>query len=63
MLLTSNVSQDRMIAVGESGNSINGIPRDVMISAAEYALKENRAGRCVPNSQVESYIKAMRGWK
>ena len=32
-------------------------------AAAEYALKENRAGRCIPNSQVESFIKAKRGWK
>ena len=36
---------------------------EVMIAAAEYALKENRAGRCILNSQVESYIKAKRGWK
>ncbi len=56
MLMTSNAMQDRT-------NSIHGIPRDVMIAAAEYALKENRAGRCIPNSQVEDYIKSKRGWK
>lgn len=91
MLMTNNVSQDRVIPywdkieklsnedkyiliakieaslgdfdVSESSDSIHGIPRDVMIAAAEYALKENKAGRCIPNSQVESYIKAKRGWK
>ena len=47
----------------ESSNSIHGIPREMMIAAAEHALKENRVGRCIPNSQVESYIKAKRGWK
>ncbi len=46
-----------------TNNSIHGIPREVMIAAAEHALKENRAGRCIPNSQVESYINAKRGWK
>ena len=46
------------VDISESTNSIHGIPREVMIAAAEYALKENRAGRCIPNSQVESYIKA-----
>lgn len=49
--------------MSESTNSIHGIPREVMITAAEHALKENRAGRCILNSQVESYIKAKRGWK
>ena len=33
-----------------TSNSIHGIPREVMIAAAEHALKENRAGRCIPNS-------------
>ena len=47
--------------MSESTNLIHGIPREVMITAAEYALKENRAGRCIPSSQVESYIKAKRG--
>ena len=84
-MLTSNVSQDRIIPywdeirnlsiedkysliakiesslgdvdMSESSNSIHGIPREVMIAAAEHALKENRVGRCIPNSQVESYIK------
>ena len=72
-MLTSNVSQDRTIPyweiesslgdvdMSESTNLIHGIPCEVMIAAAEYALKENRAGRCIPNSQVESFIKAKRG--
>ena len=46
-----------------TNNSIHGIPREVKIEDAEHALKENRAGRCIPNSQVESYINAKRGWK
>ena len=46
-----------------TNNLIHGIPCEVMIAAAEHALKENRAGRCILNSQVESYIKAKRGWK
>lgn len=50
------------VDMSESTNSIHGIPREVMIAAAEHALKENRAGRCILNSQVESYIKAKRGW-
>lgn len=29
-------------------DSIHGIPLDVMIAAAEHALKENRAGSCKP---------------
>ena len=51
------------VDMSKSTNSIHGISREVMIAAAEYALKENRAGRCIPNSQVESFIKAKRGWK
>ena len=51
------------VDMSELTKSIHGIPREVMIAAAEYALKENRAGRCIPNSQVESFIKAQRGWK
>ena len=31
------------VDMSESTNSIHGIPREVMIAAAEYALKENRA--------------------
>ena len=51
------------VDMSELTNLIHGIPREVMIAAAEHALKENRAGRCILNSQVESYIKAKRGWK
>lgn len=51
------------VDMSESTNLIHGIPCEVMIAAAEHALKENRAGRCILNSQVESYIKAKRGWK
>ena len=51
------------VDMSESTNLIHGIPREVMIAAAEHALKENRAGRCILNSQVESYIKAKREWK
>lgn len=58
MLMTSNAVQDRVVL-----KSIHGIPCDVMIAAAEYSLKEARAGRCIPNSEVESYIAQKRGWK
>ena len=51
------------VDMSASTDSIHGIPREVMIAATEYALKENRAGRRIPNSQVESFIKARRGWK
>lgn len=40
------------VDMSESTNSIHGIPREVMIAAAEYALKENRAGRCIPNCKL-----------
>ena len=49
------------VDISESTNSIHGIPREVMIAAAEHALRENRASRCILNSQVESYIKVKRG--
>ena len=59
--MTSNAVQDRVVPYWNEEN-IHGIPRDVMI-AAEYSLKEARAGRCIPNSEVKSYIAKKRGWK
>ena len=42
------------VDMSESTNQIHGIPSELMIAAAEHTLKENRAGRCIPNSHVES---------
>ena len=55
-LLESSLSEEDV-----NEESIHGIPRDVMIAAAEYSLKEAHAGHCVPNSEVESYIAEKRG--
>lgn len=57
-LLESSLSEEEV-----NEENIHGIPRNVMIAAAEYSLKEARAGRCLPNSEVESYIAKKRGWK
>lgn len=59
-MLESSLSEEY---IEENEKAIHGIPRDVMIAAAEYALKESRAGRCMPNSDVKSYIYQKRGWK
>lgn len=55
--------ESSLLEESENEEYIHGIPRDVMIAAAEYSLKEARAGRCIPNSEVESYIAQKRGWK
>lgn len=59
-MLESSLSEEY---IEENAKAIHGIPRDVMIAAAEYALKESRAGHCMPNSEVKSFIFQKRGWK
>ena len=57
---TSNVSQDRIIPYWDEIRNLSIEDKYSLIAKIE---KENRVGRCIPNSQVESYIKAKRGWK
>lgn len=42
---------------------VDAMPKDILQMAAEYALKESRAGRGIPHSQVMNIIKEKRGWK
>lgn len=43
-------------SAGLMDNFINSIPRDALTEAIRFALEENRAGCCIPNSQIESLI-------
>ena len=43
-------------SAGLMDNFINSIPRDALAEAIRFALEENRAGCCIPNSQIESLI-------
>lgn len=38
------------------------IPQDLLMEAAEFAIKEYREGKCIPHSQVIEEIKKERGW-
>lgn len=42
---------------------INSIPRDTLVEAIGFALEENKTGRCISNSQIESLINEHMGWK
>lgn len=42
---------------------VGSMPKDVLAMASEYAIKEYRAGRCVPHAQAMKMIKERRGWK
>ena len=50
-------------SAGLMDNFINSIPRDALADAIHFALEENRAGRCIPNTQIESLINERMGWK
>lgn len=41
----------------------DGISKDLLLQAGEYALKESRAGRCIPHAQAMQVIKERMGWK
>ena len=38
------------------------IPQDLLMEAAEFAIKEYREGKCISHSQVIEEIKKERGW-
>lgn len=41
----------------------NAIPAKYLKMASEYALKESRAGHCIPHEKAMNWIKEKRGWK
>ena len=47
----------------ESSEPVNAIPVEFLEMASEYALKESRAGRCIPHEKAMNWIKEKRGWK
>ena len=53
MLMTSKVVQD----------FCSQISLELMQGLAEIAVKEHRAGRCIPHAQVEESIMESMGWK
>lgn len=64
---THLTAKEPMVATYKSALSmddfINSIPRDALIEAIRFALEENRAGRCISNSQMENLINERMGWK
>ncbi len=47
----------------ESSRRVDAIPVEFLEMASEYALKESRAGRCIPHEKAMNRIKEKRGWK
>lgn len=41
----------------------NEIPAEALMMAAEYAIRESRAGHAIPHEQAMDWIKQKRGWK
>ena len=39
------------------------VSKDLLAQVGEYALKESRAGRCIPHVQAMDMIKQRMGWK
>ena len=48
----------------EDGNDdlINQLSPELMKELAEYAVKKHRAGRCLPQEQVEKSVMEAMGW-
>ena len=42
---------------------VKALPRDVVIDAAEYAVKMRTEGRCIPNVQVAELLNSRFGWR
>lgn len=44
-------------------NFVNSIPRDVLTQAIDFAIKEHKAGHCMPHTQIDEMAKERMGWK
>ena len=42
---------------------VQALPRDVVKDAAEYAVKMQTEGRCIPNGQVAQLLNSKFGWR
>ena len=42
---------------------VDSLDKGALQAAAEFAYQENKAGRCIPQSQVFDWIKEEMGWK
>lgn len=42
---------------------IKSLPRDAMRKLIDFAIEEQYAGRCIPNSQVDDFLNQRLGWK
>jgi hypothetical protein len=46
-----------------SSVSVNSIPEDALVQAAQFAIKEHGEGKCIPHSQIDRVIKERMRWK
>ena len=42
---------------------IASLPKEMMRNLVDFAIEEQRAGHCIPNSQVDEMINLRMGWK
>ena len=49
--------------LAKAKESVQTLPRDVVIDAAEYAVKMQTEGRSIPNVQVAQLLNSRFGWK
>ncbi len=60
-LLEVSLVNDSDKAIAE--DFVREMPVEALEMASEYALRESRAGRCIPHQQAMDWIKEKRGWK
>ena len=41
---------------------IASLPKEMMRNLVDFAIEEQRAGHCIPNSQVDEMINLRMGW-
>jgi hypothetical protein len=46
-----------------SSVSVNSIPEDALMQAAQFAVKEHSERKCIPHVQIGRVIKERMGWK
>lgn len=63
-LLYTSIKNDEQSKIDDEMNAFtDGISKDLLLQAGEYALEESRAGRCIPHAQAMQMIKERMGWK
>ena len=62
-LISNSLVSEKTPDASEMDDFCSQLSPELMQGLAEIAVKEHRAGRCIPHAQVEESIMESMGWK